>query len=249
LKITSVIFEDTHLFIEPADILRTVALTAFAGFTSFLGIYISKRINFSQRHIRVFTSFGAGILISAAIFEMAIEAEKLVGLVLTFVAFIGGAIVFILLDWMAERKGGGAGILLGMGLDTIPESLAIGAAVGSMGSATALALLIGIQNITEGIAAFREMKESKSWLKQTKHILFATATISIIPIIMGLIGLFYMQGMGQVIGIVLALSAGGISYMLHYDMIPKAHKGGEWLPTFGATFGFIVGFAIGMSMG
>ena len=242
-------FENAHLLIEPSDILRTIALTAFAGFTSFLGIYISKRINFSQRHIRAFTSFGAGILVSAAIFEMAIEAEKLIGLVLTFVSFIGGSIVFTLLDWMAERRGGGAGILLGMGLDTIPESLAIGAAVGSMGSATALALLIGIQNITEGIAAFREMKESKSWLKQTKHILFATATISIIPIIMGLMGLFYMQGMNQAIGIVLALSAGGIFYMLHYDMIPKAHKGGEWLPTFGATLGFMVGFAIVVSMG
>ncbi len=237
------------MIIEPSDILRTIALTAFAGFTSLLGIYISKRIIFSQRHIRAFTSFGAGILVSAAIFEMVMEAEKLVGLVLTFVAFIGGAIVFTLLDWIAERKGGGAGILLGMGLDTIPESLAIGAAFGSMGSATALALLIGIQNITEGIAAFREMKESKSWLKQTNHILYATAIISIIPVIMGLIGLFYMQGMGQIIGILLALSAGGIFYMLHYDMIPKAHKGGEWLPTFGAALGFIAGFAIVMSTG
>ncbi len=153
-------FENAYLIIEPSDILRTIALTAFAGFTSLLGIYISKRINFSQRHIRAFTSFGAGILISAAIFEMVMEAEKLVGLVLTFVAFIGGAIVFTLLDWIAERKGGGAGILLGMGLDTIPESLAIGAAFGSMGSATALAFLIVIQNITYVIDALREMKES-----------------------------------------------------------------------------------------
>jgi hypothetical protein len=34
-----------------------------------------------------------------------------------------------------------------------------------------------------------------------------------------------------------AISAGGIFYMLHYDMIPKAHKDRKWLPTFGAVFG------------
>jgi zinc transporter, ZIP family len=32
--------------------------------------------------------------------------------------------------------------------------------------------------------------------------------------------------------------------MLHYDMIPKAHKERKWLPTFGAVLGFIIGFAI-----
>jgi zinc transporter, ZIP family len=48
----------------------------------------------------------------------------------------------------------------------------------------------------------------------------------------------------EVIGIILAVSAGGIFYMLHYDMIPKAHKERKWLPTFGAVLGFIIGFAL-----
>jgi zinc transporter, ZIP family len=65
-------------------------------------------------------------------------------------AFLGGAIVFAIADMIAEKKGGGAGILLGIGLDVIPESLAIGAAVAS-GPALALALLIGIQIVPEGI--------------------------------------------------------------------------------------------------
>lgn len=38
----------------------------------------------------------------------------------------------------------------------------------------------------------------------------------------------------------MALSAGGIYYMLFYDMIPRR----KWLPTFGAVLGFIIGFAI-----
>jgi zinc transporter, ZIP family len=238
-----------NLNVSLLEILRTLALTAFAGFTSFLGIYLAKRINFPKRYVLALTSFGAGILIAAAIFEMVIEAEKIIGLLLTLVAFIGGAITFTLLDWVAEKKGGGVGILFGMGMDSIPESLAIGAAVGSVGSAVALALLIGIQNVTEGVASFHEMKESRSSLNKTKNIFIAAAIISIIPIIMGIIGLFFMKGMDQVIGIILALSAGGIFYMLHYDMIPKAHKEKEWLTTFGAVLGFIIGFGISISMG
>jgi zinc transporter, ZIP family len=46
-----------------------------------------------------------------------------------------------------------------------------------------------------------------------------------------------------VIAVTLAVSAGGIFYMLFYDMIPKAHKDRRWLPTFGSVLGFIVGFA------
>jgi ZIP family zinc transporter len=128
------------------DILRVIAITGFAGGTSFLGVYLSKRINFTEDQVLAFTAFGAGILISAAVFSMVIEAEKSIGITATLFTFIGGAIVFTIADLIAEKKGGGAAILLGIGLDSIPESLAIGAAVAS-GPYLALSLLIGIQNI------------------------------------------------------------------------------------------------------
>src|ERR671919_1381312 len=230
------------------DILRVIAITSFAGGTSFLGIYISKRTNFSEDHVLALTAFGAGILISAAIFSMVIEAEKSIGIMATLFAFIGGAIVFTIADIIAERRGGGAGILLGIGLDSIPESLAIGASIAA-GPGLAVAILIGIQNVPEGIASYREMRSGKTAFSNSKKALIAIGIVSIIPIILGLVGLFYLQGMTYVIGLTLALSAGGIFYMLHYDMIPKAHKERRWLPTFGAVFGFIIGFAIVRTVG
>jgi ZIP family zinc transporter len=147
-----------------------------------------------------------------------------------------------LADMIAEKKGGGAGIILG--LDVIPESLAIGAAVAS-GSALALALLIGIQNIPEGIASYREMMTGKTTFSNNpKKALAAVGLISVIPIFLGLVRLFYLTGMKDTIAIIFAMSAGGIFYMLYYDMIPKAHKDRKWLPRFGAVLGFIIGFAI-----
>ena len=131
----------------------------------------------------------------------------------------------------------------------IPESLAIGAAIAS-GPALALALLIGIQNVPEGIASYREMMTGKTaFSNNPRKALAAVGTVSVVPIFSGLVGLFYLTGMKDTIAIILALSAGGIFYMLHYDMIPKAHKEKKWLPTFGAVVGFIVGFAIVRTIG
>lgn len=108
-----------------------------------------------------FTAFGAGMLMSAAIFEMIIEANRVLGIIITFITFIAGAVIFTIADIIAERKGGGAGILLGIGLDAIPESITFGVLIGS-GSAYALAILIGIQNIPEGIASFKEMTTGRT---------------------------------------------------------------------------------------
>jgi len=229
--------------LEILDVLRVLALTSFAGGTSFLGALISKYKKFDDKQLLFLTAFGAGILVSAAIFEMVIEAEKIIGITWTLLFFIGGSIIFTIADVIAERRGGGAGILLGIGLDSIPESLAIGASIAA-GPGLAIAVLIGIQNIPEGIASYREMRSGKTAFNTSKKALIAIGIISIIPIILGLVGLFYLQGMTLIIGLILALSAGGIFYMLHYDMIPKAHREREWLPTFGAVLGFIIGFAI-----
>jgi zinc transporter, ZIP family len=230
--------------VEALDVLRVAALSLFAGGTSFVGALISKYVKFSEDHILFLTAFGAGILISAAIFEMIIVAEKVIGIFVALFLFVLGSIIFTVADVLVERKGGGAGILLGIGLDTVPESLAIGVSVAS-GTGLVIALLIGIQNLPEGIASYREMMSSstKTAFNTDRKALSAIGIISIMPVILGLVGLFYLQGMGIVIAITLALSAGGIFYMLFYDMIPRAHKEKKWLPTFGSVLGFIIGFA------
>lgn len=225
------------------DIFTVICITLFAGGTSFIGAIIAKYVDFSTSVILFLTAFGAGILISAAIFEMVIEAEESIGIISTLLFFILGAIIFTIADVIAVKKGGGADILIGIGLDTIPESLAIGASIAA-GPAFAIALLIGIQNIPEGIAAYKEMRTGKTAFPNSKKALYAIGVISIIPVILGLIGLFFLQELHYIIGLILGVSAGGIFYMLFYDMIPKAHKERKWLPTFGAVLGFIIGFAI-----
>lgn len=146
--------------VELFDALRVVAITALAGGTSFLGGLLGKYIKFSERHMLFLTAFGAGVLMSAAAFQMVIEAEKELGVYPMLAAFVGGSIAFSVADMIAERKRGEAGILLGIGLDSIPESLAVGASI-ARGAALAVAILIGIQNVQEGIASFKELTSGK----------------------------------------------------------------------------------------
>lgn len=231
--------------VEILDVLRVVAITAFAGGTSFLGGLLGRYVRFSDGHMLFLVAFGAGILMSAAVFQMVIEAEKELGIHAMLAAFVGGSIVFSIADMIAQRKRGEAGILLGIGLDSIPESLAVGASIAS-GAALAVAVLIGIQNVPEGIASFRELTSGKdaAFAKDKRKALIAIGIVSIIPVFLGLLGLFFFQGMKIVIAVTLAVAAGGIFYMLFYDMIPKAHKEKRFSPTFGAVIGFIAGFAI-----
>jgi zinc transporter, ZIP family len=56
------------------DVLTVIGITLFAGGTSFIGALIERYVNFSTSIVLFLTACGAGILISAAIFEMVIEA-------------------------------------------------------------------------------------------------------------------------------------------------------------------------------
>src|SRR6266508_1732087 len=137
----------------PIDAIDIITVIAFAGGTSFVGAIISKKIKFSEQQILSLTAFGAGILISAAIFEMVIEAEKSIGIMLTLIAFIAGSIIFTIAYIVAEKRGGGAGIL------------------------------IGIQNVPEGIASYREMMTRKTaFSHNARKALCAIGIVSVIPI-------------------------------------------------------------------
>lgn len=49
-------------------------------------------MKFSERYTLFLTAFGAGVLMSAAVFQMVIEAEKEMGVYPMLVAFVGASI-------------------------------------------------------------------------------------------------------------------------------------------------------------
>lgn len=103
------------------------------------------------------------------------------------ISFALGAVIFTVADYIAEKKRGSVGILLEIGLDSIPESLAIGVSIAAAGPITALAVIIGKQNIPKGIASYKEMMTGKTdFNNNPKKTLGAISVVSIILIILGL---------------------------------------------------------------
>jgi zinc transporter, ZIP family len=95
------------LTIEISNVITVIAITAFAGCTSFIGALISHKVRFSESKILILTAFGAGLFMSAVIFQMVVEAEKDIGLVLTMISFVAGAVIFTIADYIAEKKAEG----------------------------------------------------------------------------------------------------------------------------------------------
>jgi ZIP family zinc transporter len=212
--------------------------------TSFLGTLISKYKKFDDQQILFLTPFGTGILPLLPSLKMVIEAKNIVGATLTALCFIGGSILFTIADIIAERTGVGAGILLGIRLDSIPELLAIGASVAA-GLVLVIATLIGIQNVPEGIASYREMRSGTAVFSNSKKVLFCYRN-SIKNSNYSWFNWFilFTRNNIYIIGLILSISAEDIFYMLHNDIIPKAHEERKWLPTFSAVLEFISEFAV-----
>jgi zinc transporter ZupT len=67
------------------------------------------------------------------------------------------------------------------------------------------------------------MRTGKTTFKNSKKALYAIG-VSVIPVILGLVGLFFLQGLHYIIGLILALSSGGILYMLFYDYTQSTQR-------------------------
>jgi len=120
----------------------------------------------SNRTIGIIMGIGAGALISAIAYELVPEsvlgAAKGMG-----VAFMLGAFVFFIGDWLIDRRGGadrkdisgdkpggsGAAIFVGTLLDNIPESIILGMSF-ALGGAINIAFLaaVFVSNLPEGLA-------------------------------------------------------------------------------------------------
>jgi zinc transporter, ZIP family len=72
-----------------------------------LGAVVGLAVRFSQRTIGLVMAFGAGVLISAAAFELTEEAFHTGGRDATFTGLAAGALTFFVGDLLVSRAGGG----------------------------------------------------------------------------------------------------------------------------------------------
>jgi len=184
-------------------------------------------------------ALGGGLLISAITLVLIPEGMQKLSLTWAISMFLAGSIVFMLLDLWIESTGGRASQILANTMDSLPESIGIGAAFATGGVyGPLLALLVGLQNIAEGFNSYGELKSGGL---KTKANFILQILSSLAGPIGGVLGFLFLAGHPALICALFMFSAGGILYLIFHDIAPLAHREGHWVPTLGTSVGFALG--------
>ncbi|MBY6056273.1 ZIP family metal transporter [Leisingera daeponensis] len=223
-----------------------VLLAGFAGLAMPLGGLLAwcehiRNPVLRDRVLHTIAAFGGGALASAVALVLVPEAAAALPAGWAVGLFAAGGGVFYLIDALLERRGGSGALLLAMLLDYLPEAMALGAMlVADAATAKLLALMIFLQNLPEGFAAFREVwsGSSPAW-----HVLLAFLGLAALGPACALAGVLWLADAHAALGAIMMFAAGGILYLLFQDIAPKAHSSGSSAPALGAVAGFALGLA------
>ena len=148
---------------------------ALAASSLLIGALAALMRGWSRRPIGLVLAFGAGALISAVAFELALEGEAIGGFGPLAGGLALGGIAYYLLDGVVERMGdagrarerratgtaAGGALALGAFLDGVPEQLVLGIGLaGGEPLSVGLLTAIFVSNLPEAIGSASAMREA-----------------------------------------------------------------------------------------
>ncbi len=197
--------------------------------------------------LHAITAFGGGALLSAVALVLVPHGAEALSPLVALSLLAAGGLVFAWVDTTLNRIGGSGALLLAMVLDFLPEAMALGAMLVSQSStAILLAVMIFLQNLPEGFAAFRDMWQRDRSALQVLMVFVGLAALGPFCAIAGLV---WLADMPDVLGGIMIFAAGGILYLLFQDVAPKAHADRASWPALGGVAGFALGLAGELMLG
>jgi zinc transporter, ZIP family len=244
--------------------LRALIWGLISGSALIVGAAIAWFVPLPRRLIAGIMSFGAGVLISALSFELMDEAWQRGGFSPVAGGFLGGALVYTILNIVVSRWGAkhrkradpglrakdkqknptnGAALAVGALLDGIPESIVIGVSLLQGGAVGIVAVIaVFLSNIPEGLSSAAGMKA------EGRSALFVFALWTGITLIAGFaswLGCVAFEGVNPgLIAAVQAIAAGAILSMIVDTMVPEAFEGTHDYAGIIAVAGFLCAFAL-----
>jgi len=238
-------------------VLGALAAGLVAGSSLLLGGLVALLRPLRERTLGLITAFGAGVLISAVAYDLALEALTISGGPGIALGIAAGALTFFLGDRIIERAGGGerkavrkrAGpgspkaTVLGIVLDGVPESLAIGLTLlAGEGVGIALIAAVFLSNVPEAMVATSGLVVSGV---RSGTVMALWAAIAAVSGIAALAGYGLLGGASPpTVAFVLAFAAGAVLTMLADTSMPEAFEHGGQVAGLATTLGFVVAFGI-----
>lgn len=223
---------------------------ALAGGAVVIGALFGLYLPLKRRLIGYIMSFGTGILIGAATFELLDEALKKSTTLVVAISFIVGALVFTGFDLFVSSRGAskrkrssggnegtGTAIFFGTILDAIPESIMIGASLLSGNVSAALVAAIFVSNIPEGLSSTTGLRKDGF---SKKKVLLMWGVVWLISALASLAGYTILSELPDMqFAMIGGFASGGIIAMLASTMMPEAHEEGGAIVGLFAALGLI----------
>ncbi|GAB3218978.1 ZIP family zinc transporter [Kineococcus gypseus] len=227
-----------------------------------VGAAVAWFVTVPSKVVAAVMAFGAGVLISALAFDLALEAAETGGLAVTAVSFLAGALLYVAANAVlarhgarhrkrsgaqqpseSEQGGSGAAIAVGALLDGVPESVVLGVGLlGGGGVSTAVVAAVFISNVPEGLSSVAGMKRAG---RSAGYVFGVWVGIALVSALAAAVGYAALGGASpQVVAAITALAAGAILTMIADTMIPEAFERTQVYTGLIATLGFLVAFTI-----
>lgn len=231
---------------------------AFVAASSlFVGTGIALVLRPSQRVTGLVMAFGAGALISAASYDLVLDALEEADAAGLAIGMAAGGLTFVLGDFLIAR-GGGRGrkrstgeqaegsplaIVLGAALDGVPESLVLALSV-MLGGAVSASFLVAtcLSNLPEAMAASVGLRRA-GW--RDRRIWSLWTIVVAISTVSATFGYAVFANSPIATGaLVQAFAAGAVITMLADTMMPEAFEFGGRAVGLCTLAGFVVALAI-----
>jgi ZIP family zinc transporter len=212
---------------EGPALLQPLLLATLAGFAIPLGGLLALIQPFHNSWIgsefrHSIMAFGAGILMAAVALVLVPRGMEALPLALVISTFVGGGLIFLLIDrWLAGR-GGSTSQLMALLLDFVPEAMALGA-------------LFTDQHETAVLLSLLTSK-LRSW-----KLIGIFLLIALLGPLSALLGMQLLAEAEAWLGGIMLMASGGILYLVFQDISPQVPLAKHWAPPLGAVGGFLVG--------
>lgn len=240
------------------------AVTLFSTSLGALPTLFTRRV--SERTQDMLMGFSAGVMLAATCFSLLTPSLKLAversgnkissGLLIGACVLLGAAFLHACDRYIPHehfikgREGGPPSVQLkriwlfvfAITLHNFPEGLAVGAGIGSLDSAVAMPILVGIalQDIPEGFVVALALTGVEYTRGQGLFVAFITGVVEAVAALVGFAATLQAQ---SVLPWALALSGGAMLYVISNEMIPESHRK-EFARE--ATAGLMMGFVLMM---
>jgi ZIP family zinc transporter len=230
---------------------------ALAASSLLLGVLLAFARRWPVQWVGLVLAFGAGALISAISFELALEGAKAGGLNMTAIGLAIGALSYYLLDGVVARRfsagrgrpgraaasDAGPALALGAFLDGVPEQMALGIGLAAgEGISVGLLVAIFVSNLPEAIGSATQMEKTGTARRTITRLWLAVAAICTLAAVVGY-AVADATG-GDFKASINGFAAGALIVMLIDSMIPEATREAGRTAGLVTTLGFAVATAL-----